>query len=99
MGVTTDQPAVPFMPQAPKPGVPPSGIVSQPNIRGMANKAKGVVSERQRQFTAMMNDSSQQPQQPQQPQITPAQKYANAAASLAVNQDIVDRFVDWVLFG
>jgi len=95
MGVITDQPAVPFMPQAPKPGIPPSGIDNQPNIRGMANRAKGAVSERQRQFTAMMNDSAQQPKLQQ----TPAQKYASAAASLEVNHDIVDRFVDWVLFG
>jgi len=93
MGVITDQPAVPFMPQAPKPGIPPSGIGNQPNIRGMANRAKGAVSERQRQFSAMMNDSAQQPQQ------TPVQKYANAAAALEANHDIVDRFVDWVLFG
>jgi len=93
MGVSSDMPAVPFQPQAPKPGVPPSGIISQPNIRGLANRAKGVVSERQRHFNAMMNDSAQQPQQ------TPEQKYASAAASLEVNHDLVSRFVDWVLFG
>jgi hypothetical protein len=31
--------------------------------------------------------------------MSPEQKFANAAAALEAKHDVVDRFVDWVLFG
>jgi len=40
MGVSTDATAVPFKPLPPQPGMPPSGIAAQNNIRGIANQAK-----------------------------------------------------------
>jgi len=89
MGAITDQPAQPFVPPAPKPGVPPSGIANDRSIRGLANRAKASVADRQRQFINMMNNTAQSDEQ----------KYANAAAALEVSHDVVDKFVDWVLFG
>jgi len=96
MGTITDQPAVPYMPPPPAAGVAPSGIAQHPSIRGMANQAKANVSNKQREFNTLMHSSDQQPPQPV---VSPVQKYASAAAALEVNHDIVDRFVDWVLFG
>lgn len=92
MGTNSDQPAVPFLPPAPKPGVPPSGIATSRNIRGQANQAKHAVTARQQNFLAMMQNNTPEAE-------TPVHKFANAAANLLVNQDVVDRYVDWVLFG
>ena len=107
MGVASDQPGVPFKPQAPLPGMPSSGIMGQgQNIRGMANKAKENVSARQQRFTQMLatTNAATQPQQPAQPaqpaaaQVTPEQ-YIKAGQLLVDHRDQIDRFVHWVLFG
>ena len=109
MGVSTDQPAVPFQSPPTIPGIAPSGINAQPNIRGMATNAKKQVSDRMAQFRTRMQNNApvpggQQPQAPQMPtQQVPAQQpntsmYVSAAAALNENHDIVERFVDWVLF-
>ena len=100
MGTVTDQPAVPYQPPAPMPGTPPSGIASNRDIRGMANKAKQTVTSRQQNFLAMMRDSAPQvASQPVPQPMTPVQKFANAAAGLVTHRDSIDKFVDWVLFG
>ena len=102
MGVNTDITAPPFKPIAPTGGVDPSGISAQPNIRDMTNDAKKQVSERMAQFRLRMQNNAPQ----QQPSIPPqteepvdaTQKYTSAAANLHSKHDLVDRFVDWVLF-
>lgn len=104
MGVSTDAVAVPFQPQPPQPGALPSGIAQNQNIRGMANKAKQQVSDKQRQFISMMQHNATPAKtvaqtMPQVAQPTPVQKYASAAKALNENHDTVERFVDWVLFG
>jgi hypothetical protein len=83
--------------------MPPSGINLQSDIRGMANQAKKDVSQRMADFRARMQNNAppnaqEQPQpQPQPKPATPAM-YVSAAVSLNENHDLVDRFVDWVLF-
>jgi hypothetical protein len=108
MGVNTDATAVPFQPPPAMPGLPASGINNRQDIRGMANKAKQNVSARQQQFLSMVRNNATPSQQAQQapaqmpapaPVMSPEQKFANAAAALEAKHDVVDRFVDWVLFG
>jgi len=100
MGVNTDVTAAPFQPPPVSPGVPASGISSHQNIREMANKAKKQVSTRQQQFLSMVrNNATASQQSPPAPAIAPEQKFANAAAALEANHDLVDKFVSWVLFG
>jgi hypothetical protein len=106
MGVSTDATAVPFKPLPPQPGVPPSGIAQQNNIRGIANQAKKQVSERQQRFLSMASNNATpsaiqtQPIQQQAPATAPTAQgmYVQAAMKLADNHDVIDRFVDWVLF-
>jgi len=101
MGVASDQPGVPFKPQAPLPGLLPSGIMgSGQNIRGMANKAKETVSARQQRFMAMLtatNNDTPPPSTTPTP-YTPAQ-YIKAGQLLVDHHEEIDRFVNWVLFG
>lgn len=91
MGVTTSPPVAPYQPPAPMPGVPPSGIASSP-IGAMADRAKQTVSNRHQNFLAMVRANTPQA-------ATSEQKWANAAANLSVNQPLIDKFVDWVLYG
>jgi len=103
MGVNTDAPAVPFRPMAPKGDIPPSGIANegQRDIRAMANEAKNKVTERQRRFMAAVGEnatSSAVPQPSSSRDLPPVEKYANAAASIVVHSDSIQRFIDWVLY-
>jgi len=103
MGVSTDATAVPFKPLPPQPGMPPSGIAAQNNIRGIANQAKKQVSERQRNFLSMARNNAtpsaaQVQPNTQQPAAVTQGMYVQAASLLADNHDVIDRFVDWVLF-
>jgi len=99
MGVNTDQSAVPFRPLPATGKFPPSGINMQTDIRGLANNAKKTVSERMAQFRARMQNNAP-PSEQAQPQPKPAtpQMYVSSALDLHENHDLVDRFVDWVLF-
>ena len=98
MGVNTDVKAPPFQPIPPKPGVLPSGIAGRQDIRSMANNARQRVSSRQQQFLNMVANSAT-PDASAQPAEAPAAQYAKMGRLLDENRDIVDRFVDWVLFG
>jgi hypothetical protein len=101
MGVNTDVQTTPFQPLPPKPGTTPSGIAQHQDIRGMANRARQRVTNRQRTFMNMVADNMTAPT----PAAAPAsaagenqQQYLKMGSELADNRDLVDRFVDWVLF-
>lgn len=94
MGVNTDIAAKPFQPPPPAPGTAPSGIVGHQNIRGMANKAKQQVSDRQKRFLAMMRNNATIPHT----SAPSNEQYVKMGAALEEHRDTIDRFVNWVLF-
>ena len=100
MGVNTDAQAVPFQPPPPQPGITPSGIGVGANnsIRGVANKARQDVSNNQQRFLSLMRGDATPTQTPEQQQQQQQQMYVQAAAKLDDHAELIDRFVDWVLF-
>jgi len=99
MGTQLDLPRpAPFMPPtAPNPGIAsPAGTSTKLRIRQAANQAKQKGQEQQLAMQRMLAaDVAPQPTQP----TTAAPMTSRACDNLVHNRQLLDRFVDMLLFG